>query len=57
MLSPENILLVHKEYEFGTKVNSISKALSANEFRVLKDYLESEGNLGEYWKEGGFDYE
>ncbi len=57
MLRPENILLVHKEYEFGTKVNSISKALSANEYRVLKDYLESEGNLGEYWKEGGFDYE
>jgi AAA15 family ATPase/GTPase len=57
MLKPENILLVHKEYEIGTKVNSISKALSANEFRVLKDYLESEGNLGEYWKEGGFDYE
>lgn len=57
MLNPENILLVHKEYEVGTKVNSISKALSANEYRVLKDYLESEGNLGEYWKEGGFDYE
>lgn len=57
MLSPENILLVHKEYDFGTKVSSISKSMSANEFRVLKDYLESEGNLGEYWKEGGFDYE
>lgn len=57
MLSPENILLVHKEYDIGTKVNSISKSMSANEYRVLKDYLESEGNLGEYWKEGGFDYE
>jgi AAA15 family ATPase/GTPase len=57
MLQPENILLVHKEYEIGTKVSSISKTLSANEFRVLKDYLESEGNLGEYWKEGGLDYE
>lgn len=57
MLKPENILLVHKEYEIGTKVNSISKALSSNDYKVLKDYLESEGNLGEYWKEGGFDYE
>lgn len=57
MLKPENILLVHKEYEIGTKVNSISKSMSANDYRVLKDYLESEGNLGEYWKEGGFDYE
>ena len=57
MLLPENILLVHKEYEIGTKVNAISKVLSSNDYKVLKDYLESEGNLGEYWKEGGFDYE
>ena len=57
MLTPENILLVHKEYDFGTNVSSISKSMSANEYRLLKDYLESEGNLGEYWKEGGFDYE
>ncbi len=57
MLEPENILLVHKEIESGTKANSISKIMSANDYRVLKDYLEQEGNLGEYWKEGGFDYE
>jgi len=57
MLKPENILLVHKEYDIGTKVSSISKSLSANDFKVLKEYLESEGNLGEYWKESGFDYE
>ena len=57
MLKPENILLVHKEYDIGTNVSSISKSMSANDYRVLKDYLESEGNLGEYWKEGGFDYE
>ncbi|WP_299229757.1 AAA family ATPase [uncultured Psychroserpens sp.] len=57
MLRPENILLVHKEYETGTKVNSISKSLSANDYKVLKEYLENEGNLGEYWKESGFDYE
>lgn len=57
MLEPENILLVHKEHEVGTKISSISKTLSANDFRILKDYLENEGNLGEYWKEGGFDYE
>jgi hypothetical protein len=31
--------------------------LSANDYRILKDYLEQEGNLGEYWKEGGFDDE
>lgn len=57
MLEPENILLVQKNYELGTKVSSISNTLSANDYRVLKDYLENEGNLGEYWKEGGFDNE
>lgn len=57
MLKPENILLVHKETEEGTKANSISRTMSANDYRVLKDYLEREGNLGEYWKEGGFDHE
>jgi len=57
MLDPENILLVQKNYDSGTKVNSISNILSANEYRVLKEYLENEGNLGEYWKEGGLDNE
>ena len=57
MLEPENILLVHKEYDMGTSVNSLSNALSANDYRVLKEYLKDVGNLGEYWKEGGFDNE
>jgi AAA15 family ATPase/GTPase len=52
-LKPENILLVQKNYQSGTRVNSISNSLSANDYRVLKEYLENEGNLGEYWKEGG----
>jgi predicted ATP-dependent endonuclease of OLD family len=57
MLEPENILLVHKTSDKGTKANAISNMLSANDYRILKDYLEQEGNLGEYWKEGGFDDE
>jgi AAA15 family ATPase/GTPase len=57
MLQPENILLVQKSYKIGTKVSSISNSLTANDYRVLKEYLENEGNLGEYWKEGGLDNE
>jgi predicted ATP-dependent endonuclease of OLD family len=57
MLDPENILLVQKKLETGTNVKSLSNSLSANDYRVLKNYLEDSGNLGEYWKEGGFENE
>ncbi len=57
MLQPENILLVNKIYDLGTSVNTLSNMLSANDYRVLKEYLKDAGNLGEYWKEGGFDHE
>ena len=57
MLNPENVLLVHKGHDAGTKVDSLTNSLSANDYKVLKDYLELSGNLGEYWKEGGFDHE
>lgn len=57
MLKPENVLLVRRENEYGTKAQPLTKALSRNEYEILKDYLRSSGNLGEYWKEGGFDDE
>lgn len=55
-LEPENILLIRKE-EKGTQARELTKSLTANEYRALKDYLENSGNLGEYWKEGGFEDE
>jgi len=57
MLEPENILLVQKDFDTGTHADSLSSSLSANDYRVLKGYLEEAGNLGEYWTEGGFDNE
>lgn len=57
MLAPENILLVYKEGFNGTSANSIPNYMSANDYKALRQYLESEGNLGEYWREGGLDYE
>ena len=53
----ENIVLVRKLNEQGTKSTAIEKFLSKSDLNGLKDYLENIGNLGDYWKEGGFDYE
>jgi len=54
-LEPENVLLVRKDN--GTQAKPLTKSLTNNEFEALKDYLERSGNLGEYWKEGGFEDE
>jgi ABC-type Mn2+/Zn2+ transport system ATPase subunit len=56
-LEPENIVLVKKTKQTGTIASSLPKSLSKNDFKALKDYLKNSGNLGEYWKEGGFENE
>jgi predicted ATP-dependent endonuclease of OLD family len=56
-LEPENIILVNKTKDAGTVSNCLPKSLSKNDFRALKEYLKESGNLGEYWKEGGFENE
>lgn len=56
-LKPSNLLIVTKEIKRGTVAQSLSKALSRNDYMVLKKYLSETGNLGEYWKEGGFENE
>ena len=57
LLTPENIILVNKDKEGGTSAKLLTKSMSRNDYRVLHSYLEESGNLGEYWKEGGFDNE
>lgn len=54
-LLPENVVLVRKDVESGTIASALPKSLSRNDFKALKSYLEGAGNLGEYWKEGGFE--
>lgn len=56
-LKPENVILIKKDKIKGTTANPLTKTLSRNDFKALKDYLKESGNLGEYWKEGGFDNE
>lgn len=57
MLKPDNLLLVDKRAGKGTIASSLTKKLSQDDYSALKEYLRDTGNLGEYWKEIGFDYE
>jgi hypothetical protein len=52
---PENVYKVSSTPEKGTKITHISKSMSKRELAALKKYLESEGNLGEYWKHGALE--
>ncbi|GHT87559.1 hypothetical protein FACS1894137_15020 [Spirochaetia bacterium] len=54
MLEPEVLVFVENTKD-GTKANALSKALSENNYKGLRTFLECEGSLGEYWKGGGFD--
>lgn len=54
-VAPRNVYKVTRASEEGTTVNQIARTISARELTALKRYLETEGNLGEYWRHGGFD--
>ena len=54
-LQPENIVIVNKSIQKGTIAKRLNKAMSKNDYFALKEYLKTSGNLGEYWKEGGFE--
>ena len=53
-LLPENVFLVERRVGKGTFVRAVTKALSKRDFAALKNYLASAGNLGEFWRHGGF---
>lgn len=55
-VSPDNVFKVFSEPKKGTKVLHIPKSMSKRELAALKDYLDKEGNLGEYWKHGALEY-
>ncbi len=54
-LKPENLLYVKKLSKQGTIAIPLSETMSKNNYKALKNYLKTTGNLGEYWREGGFD--
>lgn len=50
---PENVLVVVFDKSKGTTVSPIKEKMTTAEFSALRRYLEHEGNLGDYWREGG----
>jgi ABC-type lipoprotein export system ATPase subunit len=54
-VKPENVFRVSHDPRAGTSVEHIRKTMTAKEFGGLRHYLETEGNLGEYWREGGLE--
>jgi ABC-type lipoprotein export system ATPase subunit len=54
-VSLSTVYRVSSTPEEGTKVSHIPKSMSKRELAALKEYLETEGNLGEYWKHGGLE--
>ncbi len=51
-LEPEDVFMVRRYKDRGTKVAHIPAVLSKNRYEALRDYLRQEGNLGEYWRHG-----
>ena len=52
-VKPENVYRVTFDSSVGTVVRHIPKTMTAKELVALREYLDQEGNLGEYWREGG----
>ncbi len=51
-LDPMNVYVVRNDARRGTIIKHIKDSLSAREYKALKDYLNTTGNLGEYWRNG-----
>lgn len=54
-LTPESVFLVKNTPKCGTKVERLPESMSARNYLALKEYLGSTGNLGEYWRDAGFE--
>jgi Fe-S cluster assembly ATPase SufC len=54
-VKPENVYVVSSDRAVGTQVYKISKTMNSSELGGLREYLATEGNLGEYWREGGLE--
>ena len=54
-VEPDSVFGVTHDSEEGTKVHHIPSAMSSKDLSALRMYLDSEGNLGEYWRLGGLE--
>lgn len=53
-VKPENVFRIGFDRVSGTIARQIRETMTSKEFAALREYLGKEGNLGEYWREGGF---
>lgn len=54
-VAPENVFQTIFDPQIGTTIQHITNTMSSDELSALRDYLESEGNLGEYWRHGALE--
>ena len=52
-IQPHQVYKVSNSKDEGTVVTQLAKGMTSKEVSALSLYLESEGNLGEYWRHGG----
>jgi ABC-type lipoprotein export system ATPase subunit len=52
-VDPDNVYRVRFEKSKGTVARHIRKTMTKREYSALREYLQQDGNLGEYWREGG----
>jgi len=54
-VAPEDVFVVTNDEAEGTKVSNIRRRMHRKELAALRNYLNTEGNLGEYWRHGGLE--
>ena len=54
-IEPRHVYKVGHDSQNGTTVTHVAKSLPSQELAALRHYLETEGNLGEYWRHGGLE--
>lgn len=52
-VKPENVYRITFDKGSGTIARQIRETMTSKEYGALRTYLDQEGNLGEYWREGG----
>ncbi len=53
-VDPKCVFTVARQSSGETTINNLKAAMASSDFSALKDFLATEGSLGEYWKTGGF---
>jgi ABC-type Mn2+/Zn2+ transport system ATPase subunit len=51
----DQVFSVIRREDKGTVVRSLSAGYSRQSVEALREFLQTSGNLGEYWRQGGFD--